>query len=220
MDTEEEALDYDAMDHTEVNSRFCDDLLAMRPHLGRVLDVGTGTARIPLELCRRAVDIHVDAVDLAASMLAVAARNVRRERLAGRIRLIRADAKGAPWDGSTFDAVLSNSLVHHIPEPGDALREMWRLVRPGGILFVRDLARPKNREVAAELVAKYGPKPAQVSDRLRAMHERQRALFEASLCAALNLSEVRTIVTAMGLPADSVRLTSDRHWTLSHERRQ
>ena len=47
MDSDEEARDYDAMDHAGVNAAFCDDLTALAPDLGAVLDVGTGTARIP-----------------------------------------------------------------------------------------------------------------------------------------------------------------------------
>jgi ubiquinone/menaquinone biosynthesis C-methylase UbiE len=218
MDSEQEACDYDAMDHAEVNARFCDDFLAMRPTLGRVLDVGTGTARIPLELCRRSPNVQVDAIDLAASMLAIAKRNVERAGLAHRIVLIRADAKAAPWGASSFDAVVANSIVHHIPEPGDVLGEMWRLVRPSGLLFVRDLARPERRETVRELVTKHAPVPARECDSVRAMHERQRALFEASLCAALTIDEVRSLVAPLGIPAQAVQMTSDRHWTLSRAR--
>ena len=43
---------------------------------------------------------------------------------------------------ASFDAVMSNSIVHHIPKPDDALAEMLRVLRPGGFLFVRDLLRP------------------------------------------------------------------------------
>ena len=93
MDTEQEARDYDAMDHGDVNARFCDDLLALGVRLGRVLDVGTGPGLIPIELCRRAPAVEVDAIDLAAHMLALAERNVARAGLAGRIRVARVDAK-------------------------------------------------------------------------------------------------------------------------------
>ena len=127
MDTEEEAQDYDAMDHAQVNARFCDDLLAMGPRPRRVLDVGTGTALIPIELCRRDPLVEVDAIDLAAHMLALAERNVARASFGRRIRVARVDAKATPWPDGAFDGVLSNSIVHHIPEPGRVLAEVWRL---------------------------------------------------------------------------------------------
>ena len=50
MDTVEEAQDYDSMDHSLVNEIFVQDLLATGPIEGEVLDVGTGTAQIPIEL--------------------------------------------------------------------------------------------------------------------------------------------------------------------------
>ena len=53
MDTPAEAADYDAMDHREVNRAFVIDFLAAGPPPGEILDLGTGTAQIPIELCRR-----------------------------------------------------------------------------------------------------------------------------------------------------------------------
>jgi ubiquinone/menaquinone biosynthesis C-methylase UbiE len=218
MDTEQEARDYDAMDHAEVNARFCDDLLSLRPDLGRVLDVGTGTARIPIELCRRATDVQVSGIDLATSMLASAKRHVDRAGLAERIHLILADAKSTAWEAGAFDAVISNSIVHHIPEPRDVLREMWRLVRKGGVLFVRDLVRPDSADATRVLLAKYARIAGEGSPPVRAMHQRQRALFEASLHAALTVREVVAAVTVLGIPGDAVQQTSDRHWTLAQMR--
>jgi ubiquinone/menaquinone biosynthesis C-methylase UbiE len=219
MDTGQDARDYDAMDHMEVNASFCDDLLSLRPRLGRVLDVGTGTARIPVELCRRATDVQVNGIDLATSMLAVAKRNVDRAGLAGRIHLSIDDAKSTAWEAGAFDAVISNSIVHHIPDPKDVLREMWRLVHSGGVLFVRDLVRPESAAATRALLAKYARVSGEVSQRVRAMHQRQRALFEASLHAALTVDEVVATVTLLGIPGDAVQQTSDRHWTLAHVRR-
>jgi ubiquinone/menaquinone biosynthesis C-methylase UbiE len=216
MDTEQEAADYDAMDHSEVSARFCDDLLAVRARLGRVLDVGTGTALIPIELCKREPDVRVDALDLAEHMLAVARRNVERTGLASRIKLAHLDAKSTGEPEGAYDAVVSNSIVHHIPEPRDVLREMWRLAARGGVLFVRDLVRPESEAAVDALVAAYAPIPAGLDAGARAMHERQSGLFAASLRAALSVDEVRAVVAPLGIPGDAVRATSDRHWTLAH----
>ena len=72
MDTREEAVDYDSMDHSGVNRVFVDDLLTANQAAGfdadslteplRILDVGTGTAQIPIELCRRPIDCDVWAI--------------------------------------------------------------------------------------------------------------------------------------------------------------
>lgn len=218
MDTAQEARDYDAMDHGEVNASFCEDLLAAQGRPGRVLDAGTGTALIAIELCRRSPAATVDAIDLADHMLALARRNVESARMSGRVHLGRVDAKATSWPDGAFDTVMSNSLVHHVPDPGALCAEMWRLVREGGVIFVRDLARPRDAAHVEELAARYAPAPDEAITADGAMRARQRALFVASLRAAITVDEVRGIVGRLGIPGDAVRMTSDRHWTLAHVR--
>jgi ubiquinone/menaquinone biosynthesis C-methylase UbiE len=219
MDTPEEAREYDAMDHCEVNARFVDDLLATvaregivppaeRPQLD-VLDLGTGTALIPIVLCTRCAGCRVMAADAAVYMLELARYNVEVHSLTGRIELAPVDAKALPFRDGLFDVVMSNSIVHHIPEPLGVLREAVRVAAPGGLLFFRDLLRPPD---AAEL------------DRLVATHAAeatpgQRQLLAQSLHAALSLGEIRELVAALGYAPETVRVTSDRHWTWAARKR-
>src|SRR5262249_16824971 len=88
MDSGGEASDYDTMDHHEVNRKFVDDLLAALTETDRqmhVLDVGTGTAQIPIELCRRSSTVRVTAIDAAMHMLRLAQRNIDAAGLHQRI---------------------------------------------------------------------------------------------------------------------------------------
>lgn len=228
MDTAEEARDYDAMDHADVNRRFCDDLLAFaseggRPPLAertppnRVVDFGTGTALIPIELCKRAEGFSVVAIDLAEHMLTLAHVNVRFAGLAERVLLERVDAKGTQFEDGAFGATISNSIVHHIPDPSRCLAEMWRVTARRGLLFVRDLHRPESDAEVDRLVTLYGGEmpadPAAVPS-----FENQRELFRASLRAALTVEELAAVVKPLGIPASAVRMTSDRHWTLAYEK--
>ena len=226
MDTAEEARDYDAMDHAAVNARFCEDFLwfanrSEQPPLGnrtaRVVDFGTGTALIPVELCKRAGGFVVIAIDLAQHMLDLARENVARAGLADRILLERVDAKGTPYEDGAFGATISNSIIHHIPEPSRCLAEMWRVTAKGGLLFVRDLHRPDGNAEVDGLVALYGGEPP-ADPTMRGSYENQRALFRASLCAALTDPEVVAMVAPLGVPASAVSMTSDRHWTLAYEK--
>lgn len=212
MDTLEEAHDYDAMDHTAVNARFCADLLAQAPLGPTVLDVGTGTALIPIGLCQRSPSLHIVGIDLAVHMLDVGSKNVAEAGFADRITLAKADAKAMPYANDSFDSAVSNSIIHHIPEPIAVLAEMIRVTRPGGLVFVRDLVRPADEAAIEQLTSTYEA-PADPGE--RPSFERQLALFRASLGAALTLEEVDAIVTRAGGPPDSVRMTSDRHWTLT-----
>jgi ubiquinone/menaquinone biosynthesis C-methylase UbiE len=226
MDTPEEARDYDAMDHATVNVKFCDDLLAFanrdgRPPLGRraarVVDFGTGTALIPIELCARAADVTVVAIDLAENMLALAHANVARTKLGDRVLLEKVDAKDTPYEEGAFGATISNSLVHHIPKPERCLAEMWRVTARGGLLFVRDLYRPPSDVEVDRLVVLHAGK-APADPKLVPPYESQRALLRASLCASMTVTEVIAMVAPLGIPASAVAMTSDRHWTLACEK--
>lgn len=205
MDTAEEARDYDAMDHATVNRVFVDDFLAVYAVAppGPILDVGTGTAQIPIELCGRQLSCQVTAIDLADHMLTVGRENVRRAGQEKRLRLERWDAKEMPCADKTFAAVMSNSIVHHIPEPMAVFVEMVRVVQPGGVLFVRDLLRPDEEATLRHLVDLYAV----------GANAHQRKMFADSLHAALSLAEVQSLVTMLGFHAATVRQTTDRHWT-------
>ena len=217
MDTSEDALDYDTMDHSSVNRAFADHFLEFARVIGfeqclfdqerrlRLLDVGTGTALIPIELCSRQISGHILAIDLAGEMLKLAIRNIVRAGLSDQIQTARIDAKQLPHDDGTFDAVVSNSIVHHIPRPQAVIAEMIRVLRRGGLLFVRDLLRPESQSDIDRIVAAYaGQENA---------HSQQ--LFRDSLHAALSLAEIRELFGRQGVPPLAVAQTSDRHWTLA-----
>ncbi len=204
MDSFEEATAYDEMDHSGVNQLFVDDFLATGSS-GDILDLGTGTAQIPVLLCKACEDCRVLAVDMSAEMLDIAHYNVALADLEQRVVLDRADAKQMPYEDEAYDAVISNSIVHHIPEPSAAIAEAVRILKSGGRIFFRDLLRPDTTEEVQRLVQLYAGKET----------DHQRQMFDDSLRAALTVEEVREIVTSLGFPAESVTATSDRHWTWS-----
>lgn len=206
MDTADEAQGYDAMDHSVVNARFVADFLAEHGSSrgGWYVDVGTGTALIPLVLAIADRSAHIRALDAAAHMLAIAENHVRNAGLADRIELVQHDAKKIAFPDASFEAVISNSIVHHIPRPEIAIGEMIRLVAPGGTLFVRDLARPVDRNRLDSIVNRYAEGAPPIA----------RAMFADSLHAALTTTEVADILDDYGLPRTAVAMTSDRHWTI------
>ena len=205
MDTEEEAAEYDAMDHAAVNRKFAEDFLATSRPGNDILDLGTGTALIPVELCCLDSAVRVMASDAAVSMLELARYHVEAEGLRNRIQLHHGDAKKLGFADEFFDAVVSNSLIHHIPEPVMVLTEIVRVTKPNGRIFVRDLARPQNNAEVEALVEMYTGSATATA----------RQLFRQSLYAALSLAEIQNLVESLGLDRSEVTMTSDRHWTWS-----
>jgi len=94
---------------------------------------------------------------------------------------------------------------------------MWRLTAPGGLLFVRDLHRPKSAIDVDALVTKHlaSAPPEAHPD---ASFAEMRRLFRASLEASLTVNEIADIVAPLGIERSSIRMTSDRHWTLACEK--
>ena len=203
MDSPDEATVYDAMDHAAVNQLFVEDLLAVGDLGTDVLDLGTGTARIPIELCRKNEEIRILAIDLAYSMLDVAKINIEIANMADRITLGLVDAKEIEYEDGLFSTVMSNSIIHHIPEPSVAVAQSVRVTKSGGLLFFRDLMRPESGANVDQLVQSYAGEET----------EHAREMFYNSLHAALSLDEIRDLVATHGFNAESVQATSDRHWT-------
>ncbi len=141
-------------------------------------------------------------------MLRLAEQNLRDAGLSDRVILAQEDAKSLSYVDGEFDAVISNSIVHHIPEPAACLAEMLRVLRPGGFLFVRDLLRPETEEEVETIVRTYAGNE----------NEHQRQLFRQSLHAALTVTEMQDLMRQSGWPGECVTQTSDRHWTVSGTR--
>jgi len=203
MDSWEEAVAYDAMDFTEVNTAFAESAIALGSPAAKVLDAGTGTGRIPILIAQRRPDWQIIGIDLASSMLQVGLKNVEQAGLQHQISLELVDAKQMPYQDAQFDLVISNSLIHHLPDPLPFFGELKRVLKPGGAILMRDLIQPDSEEVVNALVESIGSE----------YDEHQKLLFRNSLYAAFTLEEVKEMVTAAGLAGVNVYQSSNRHWT-------
>ena len=130
MDNADEAAAYDAMDHAEPNAAFVERLLSLGVgRCDKALDLGTGPGDIPILLCKEAAPLPgVFAVDLAQTMLVLARAKVAEVGLAERIMLAQMDVKALDLPDASFDAVFSNTILHHIPEPLAMLQEAARVL--------------------------------------------------------------------------------------------
>lgn len=138
-------------------------------------------------------------------MLALGQKNVVAAGLTAQIELVYADAKNLPWPDQSFDVIISNSLIHHLPDPLPCFQEMRRLLKPQGNIIVRDLFRPDSTAAIDQIVAAAeGP----------GFDARQRQLFWDSLHAAFTVPEIEAIATEAGLTKAQVYQSSERHWTL------
>jgi ubiquinone/menaquinone biosynthesis C-methylase UbiE len=110
----------------------------------RALDVGTGTGMVPFEIDRRALPrCSVVGVDISSGMMEAARARAAAAGLSpARVDFLRMDAESLDFDDAEFDVVLSAFALGHIPAPDKAVREMYRVLRPGGRLLIAVGSRP------------------------------------------------------------------------------
>ena len=112
-----------------------------------VLDVATGTAAVAIELARRS-GCRVVGLDQSSGMLAEGRRRVDAASLSDRIELVQGEAERLPFDDASFDGLTFTYLLRYVTDPLSTLRELARVVRPGGTIAMlefgvpRGLARP------------------------------------------------------------------------------
>lgn len=204
MDELEQARAYANADFTEPNERFVDYFDGEFPDLrtGAVLDLGCGPGDIVLRLAQRHPGLTVHGLDGSGAMLGFgAARLFDMHELQGRVQFIEGRLPGAQLPLARYDAIVSNSLLHHLHDP----RVLWRSVRelgaPGTAVLVMDLFRPASSAEAQAIVERYSGGEPEVLK-----HD-----YFASLCAAFEPGEVREQLAACGLAELAVRTVSDRH---------
>ena len=119
----------------------------------RVLDVGCGAGGIELLLARDYGAAEVLGIDVEAPVLEHARRLIARRGLADRVRFEQVSPGPLPFADQSFDVVFSKDAVIHIPDKEAWCRDMFRLLRPGGILVASDWMRIDEAPPSAEMLA-------------------------------------------------------------------
>lgn len=206
MDEPGQARAYAEADFDQPNALFVDMFTRCFPDFdcGCMLDVGCGPADIPIRFAGLFPQLKVVAVDGAQSMIALADSAIERAGMSDRIRTFRWQIGTQPGSGvlaGPFDAVVSNSLLHHLDDPGALWNVVANYARTHAPVLVMDLIRPQSRQAANDIVEQYsGGEP-----------EILRRDFYHSLLAAYRENEVREQLLAAGLSYFRVDQISDRH---------
>jgi len=204
MDSEAQTEAYARADFEEPNrlfveaffQRFGDDGAG-----GKALDLGCGPADIVIRLAARYPAWQITGADAGRNMLRQAETAVGGCGAGARIKLTLCQLPDLSGLEPPYDAIVSNSLLHHLPRA----ETLWEAVRalgaPGTRVMVMDLRRPKNREAARAIVETYsGDEPDVLKED-----------FENSLCAAFTPEEITAQLREHGLEQLQVSRPSDRH---------
>jgi ubiquinone/menaquinone biosynthesis C-methylase UbiE len=205
MDSEEQTRAYAEADFESSNQLFTDRLLDAFPELpatGFMADLGCGPADICIRIARRLNGWTICGIDAGENMLRRAREAVREAGLQNRITLKHGYLPDPQLGRHAYDAVTSNSLLHHLPDPMTLWTSIRQLGRPDAPVLVMDLVRPENEADAAALVDAYAADAPVIL----------REDFYNSLLAAYTVEEIKQQLAAAGLAHFTVSRPSDRHW--------
>jgi demethylmenaquinone methyltransferase/2-methoxy-6-polyprenyl-1,4-benzoquinol methylase len=113
------------------------------PDASRVLDVASGTAAVAIELARAEAGRTITGVDQSSEMLAAGRARVERAGLSDRIDLREANAEALPFGDAEFDALTFTYLFRYVDDVPATLRELVRVVRPGGTVAMLEFGLPR-----------------------------------------------------------------------------
>jgi len=207
MDSPAQVDAYASADFSTSNQWFVDRLVERfkpRPERGRLADLGCGPGDICIRLARELPAWRIEGVDAGANMLAAARGAVAQAGLEDRIDFSLARLPDPALGVNGFECVVSNSLLHHLPDAYMLWQSVSQLAAPGAWIQVMDLDRPETAEQADALVELHsGDEP-----------EVLKSDFRNSLHAAWRVDEVRGQLERAGLPLTCEKV-SDRHWLVS-----
>jgi demethylmenaquinone methyltransferase/2-methoxy-6-polyprenyl-1,4-benzoquinol methylase len=106
--------------------------------VGTLLDLGAGTGDLAAEATRQYPQAHIIAADFTLGMM-----QAGQKRPGPQLEFSAADALHIPFDSQVFDAVVSGFLLRNVVDLDRALREQWRVLKPGGVFVALDTTQPK-----------------------------------------------------------------------------
>ena len=208
MDSEAQTLAYAQADFNEANSLFTAAFRERFPGLpasGRMADLGCGPGDIAIRMAKAFPGWKVTGIDAGKNMLERARERLEKETLNDRVSFRLAYLPDPSLPSGAWDAVISNSLLHHLPEPQVLWNSVKALAAPGAALQVMDLMRPETESEAGRLVDLYAEGAPDIL----------RDDFYNSLLAAYTSHEVKEQLRQAGMDGLGVEAASDRHWVVS-----
>lgn len=204
MNDPEQVLAYSNADFEAAHQSIIENFSQIFPNdlpLQNVLDLGCGSGDVTVRFAHRYPGCKIDAVDGAEEMLKQAKIHIKEESLRERITLHHQQLPNCTFENESYDAIISNSLLHHLHEP----QHLWSIIKQFATnttaVYVCDLFRPDSSQGASDLVDQYANKEPEIL----------RKDFYNSLLAAFTPDEVRAQINNAGLDSLNIDVVSDRH---------
>ena len=205
MDDPEQASVYAQADFEKENQGFVDRFRDYFPDFsdGHALDLGCGPGDIPIRFAQAFPACRITGVDASAPMVRLAEEAVQKVGLSDRITF-RCERFQDLAGINIVEAAISNSLLHHVPNPLQFWHKLRLAVKPGSPVLVMDLLRPDSPEEAQAIVDRYASGAPDIL----------RRDFYNSLLAAFTEDEIASQLARMNLTRLLIDVPDDRHWVV------
>jgi ubiquinone/menaquinone biosynthesis C-methylase UbiE len=199
----------DAFDRMQVNLwrqgwLETEDLLHEGIASGSTLEVGSGPGFLGLDWLLRTKDTVLVGLDINPDMVEIAVHHARELGLGDRARHLLGSAAALPFEDNSYDAVFTSHSLHEWLDPGLVFAEMWRVLKPGGRVFVSDLRRdisPKTRNFLEHCMTS-----ELVRESLRASIGAAYTRAEvAAILATAELADLAVTETGLGLRVTGIK---------------
>jgi ubiquinone/menaquinone biosynthesis C-methylase UbiE len=107
---------------------------------GSMLDLGTGPGYLPIEIAKRAPDIHITGVDLSRKLISMARVNAQKAGLSSQLSFEAGNSSRLRFEDALFDMVISTGMLHSLKKPVNVLIEINRVLKPGAEAWIYDPA--------------------------------------------------------------------------------
>ena len=203
MDDPAQGQAYADADFSEPHQAFVAHFRERFPdfYSGSVLDLGCGNADVSVRFCTAYPGVSLLGIDGAQAMLNLGLHAVEQAELNARIRLQKVYLPDPPLNRSRFDAVISNSLLHHLDDPVTLWQTVKAVAQADAPILIMDLLRPGSVDEAYKLVKAYADDAPKLL----------RRDFFNSLLAAYRPEEIHAQLQQAGLPFLKIEIVSDRH---------
>ena len=208
MDSQAQTLAYAEADFSDSNALFVASFIQRFPDLsqnGQLIDLGCGPADICVRISEELPGWNLTGLDAGENMLRRAKAAIAATGKQNQIKLRLSYLPDDQLQAGTFDAIISNSLLHHLPEPQTLWDTIARIGHSGAAISVMDLARPESEAKARALVETYSGDAPEIL----------KEDFYNSLLAAYEPKEIAKQLQKAGLGHLTLEEPSDRHWIVT-----
>jgi ubiquinone/menaquinone biosynthesis C-methylase UbiE len=185
----------------EIFPALAEDLLHEMKDVRRGLDVGCGPGQFTIVIAEQLPGVDVHGIDLAPTMIELARRHASQSPAKDRLHFQVADVAKLPFPDGHFDAVVSSGSIKHWPDQNAGLREIHRVLAPGGRAFIGEMNR-------------LAPPAAIAAQRVRLRHWLFRFIYPHVFTKAMTPDEARSVFAAspFGAPARERMLLDGIFW--------